>query len=190
VSDLRLTLVYVILFCPLIFLVNPKFDVDFLWLCELHEACYYVVYYDCCLVSCWSACFVTWWLACLILWDCRFGPWYTSTHGYQWGGVWKGFWVLAICVVIVFVVMLVPYSQWARLFNSDTGMGFVVLGLVWTNTTLDQFDPCSFCVELISRRPEFVPVRNSSFTSWVGHSNGLLSKGYYLCWLVLCMATA
>jgi hypothetical protein len=66
----------------------------------------------------------------------------------------------------------------------------VVLGLVWTNTTLDQFDPCSFCVELLSGLPKFVPVRNSGFTSWVVSSNGLLPKGYYLCWLVLCMATA
>jgi hypothetical protein len=66
----------------------------------------------------------------------------------------------------------------------------VVLGLIWTNTTLDQFDPCSFCVELISGLPKFVPVRNSGFTSWMGYSNGLLAKGYYLCWLVLCMATA
>jgi hypothetical protein len=36
--------------------------------------------------------------------------------------------VLAICVVLMFAVMLVPNSQWAGLFNSDTGMGFCCTG--------------------------------------------------------------
>jgi hypothetical protein len=90
-----------------------------------------------------------------------YGPWYTGTHGYQWGGVWKGFWVLAICVVLVLLWCWYPMVNGLECSFLILAWVSVVLSLVWTNTTLDQFDPCSFCVELLSGLPNLVPVRNS-----------------------------
>jgi hypothetical protein len=99
--------------------------------------------------------------------------------------------VLVICVVLVFAVMLVPYNQWAGLFNSDTSMVFCCTGVLFelilhlTNLThahsvLNYYLGCLilFLSEIL-----VLPV------GWF-YSNDLLPKGYYLCWLVLCMASA